>query len=96
MGLDGRQQESWSQWNNWRVFVLLLFGPLMLIGAFTARGSGVTWWERGALAAVGALVSVVLVRVVIAYRHLKVSARTAVSAPSDGDVAQPEAADASR
>ncbi|WEB44804.1 hypothetical protein MOV08_39675 [Streptomyces yunnanensis] len=96
MGLDGRQQESWSQWTNWRVFVLLLFGPLMAIGAFTARGPGVTWWERGALAVVGALVSAVLVRVVIAYRQLKASARTAVSAPSEDVVAQPEAADASR
>lgn len=73
--VDGHQQQSWSQWTNWRIFLLLLFGPFMLIGAFTARGPGVTWWERGALAVAGAALSAILVRVVIGYRRLTASTR---------------------
>lgn len=73
--IDGSQRQSWSEWTNWRMFALLLSGPVMLIGAFTARGPGVTWWERGGFAAVGAAVSAILVRAVIGYRRLTVSTR---------------------
>lgn len=73
--LDGHQRESWSQWTNWRVFLLLLSGPVLVIGAFTARGSGVSWWERGGLAVTGAAISVILVRAVIGYRWLTASSR---------------------
>ncbi|MFK0293287.1 hypothetical protein ACIQU6_22810 [Streptomyces sp. NPDC090442] len=85
VGLDGRQRESWARWSNWRIFLLLLLGPVLLLGAFTARGPGVTWWERGALAAAGAVITLVLVRVVIGYRQLKATARTTVSAPPEAD-----------
>lgn len=71
--LEGHQRETWSEWANWRVGFLLLLGPALLIGAFTARGAGVTWWERGGLAVTGAILSVVLVRAVIGYRRLTAS-----------------------
>ncbi|MGW0667064.1 hypothetical protein [Streptomyces sp. NPDC002746] len=73
--IDGQQRQSWSEWTNWRIFLLLLLGPVMLIGAFTARGSGVTWWERGALAVAGAAVSAVLACAVIGYRRLTAASR---------------------
>ncbi|MEU6680252.1 hypothetical protein [Streptomyces sp. NPDC046925] len=73
--IDGRQRQSWTQWMNWRMFVLLLSGPVLLIGAITARGPGVTWWERGGLAVAGAAISAILVRAVIGYRRLTASTR---------------------
>ncbi|WP_275461415.1 hypothetical protein [Streptomyces noursei] len=91
IGLDGRQRESWSQWTNWRILLLLLMGPALLIGAFTARGTEVTWWERGAFGVVGAAMSTILIRVLIGYRRLKASTRTTTSAPSAPHPAQPNA-----
>lgn len=76
--VDGHQRESWSQWTNWRVFLLLLSGPFLLIGAFTAGGPGLAWWERGGLAVAGAAISAVLVRAVIGYRRLTASTRRGI------------------
>lgn len=81
---DGYQRQSWSGWTNWRIFLLLLSGPFMLIGAFTVRGSRVTWWERGGLAVVGAAVSAILVRALIGYRRLTASNRQRSKAQDAG------------
>ncbi|MFF2810740.1 hypothetical protein ACFVT2_26910 [Streptomyces sp. NPDC058000] len=89
--LDGRRRETWSQWTNWRISLLLLLGPAMLIGAFTARGPEVTWWERSAFAVAGAAISTILVRVLIGYRQLKASTRTTTPPPPETHPAQPRA-----
>lgn len=82
--IDGHQRQPWSQWTNWRMFLLLLLGPFMLVGAFIARGPGVTWWERGALAVAGAALSAILVRALIGYRQLTASTRRGTKAQDIG------------
>ncbi|MFD7342512.1 hypothetical protein ACFV98_42165 [Streptomyces violascens] len=77
--LDGRLRESWTQWTNWRTFVLLLAGPFVFIGAFT--GTGLAWWVRGALAVGGAALSAILVRSIVGYRHIMATARQRGSQP---------------
>ncbi|GAA4112532.1 hypothetical protein GCM10022284_63810 [Streptomyces hundungensis] len=75
VNVDGSLRQSWGQWTNWRTFVLLLFGPFLLIRAFDTRGPGIAWSERGVLGVAGTVLSTALVRAVIGYRQITSSAR---------------------
>lgn len=81
VNLDGQQRQSWSEWANWWMFSLLLLAFCVPVGAFAARGPGVTRWERGALPAAGAAIFAILIRTVIGYRQLTASTQQNSRAP---------------